>query len=504
MKTTTVVLMIIAILSKILGFVRELSISYYYGASSISDAYFIALTIPVVIFSVIGNSITAGYIPLYNNIVKEKDEKESKRFTSVLITAIIIFCTIIILIIQSFTMPIISILAFGFKGETLILAASFSKITILAIYFTGIVVILNGFLQIKNKFIMPAILGIIFNIIVILSVYLSEKINVVILAWGIIVAAVVQFLLVSYIAKKENYSFRFILDFKNSYLKKFAYITIPLMIGISLSHINILIDKAFASKVAEGAVSALNYAELINLFVLSSVVMPIATVIYPTMSKMIIEDNKIMLGKLVKKSIVIIAVIIVPSTAGILCFSKEIIKLLFERGAFDAQATYLTATAVFFYAMGMLAMGVREVVARVFYSMQNSKTPALNALLGIGLNIGFNIILTPYFGIAGLALATALAANITTIMLVYNLKKQEIEIDYYVISKVVFKTIVMSTIMSIIIKICYVKYFCSFSNNISLLLAVSTGFIVYTLLLYSAKIEEIDKIASDIISKLRK
>lgn len=501
LKKTALLLMLITILSKLLGFGREVFISYYYGATNISDAYFISLTIPVVIFSFIGASVTTGYIPMYISISKEINEKESYRFTNILITIILLICTILVLGVQVFTEPIVKVFASGFQGDTLKLAILFTRVTILSIYFSGMIFILNAFLQIKNKFIVPALLGFAYNITIIVSVYLSTRMNIIALSYGLVFSSFIQFVFLVFFIKKEGFFFKIIVDFKNEYLIKFGKITLPLIFGISITQINVLVDKTLASRMDVGGISALNYADRINSFVLSTVVMSITVLIYPIMTKVVANKDITSLMKIISKSVVIISILLVPSTVGAILFSSELIDILFARGAFDANALNLTSSALMFYAIGMLGMGLREVLSRVFYSMQDTKTPVKNAALGMLINIILNIFLSSYLGIAGLALATSIAATFTTFLLFVSLRKEIGPFGMKKISISFLKILFASLVMGLLAKLSF-NYLTSFlSQNLSLLIAIGVGVLSYFMFTYFMKIEDFDIIVGAIKKK---
>lgn len=133
MKKTAIILMIITILSKIFGFTREIALSYFYGASNISDAFLISLTIPSVIFSFIGTGISTGYIPMYSKIEQKYGEKEGNRYTNNLVNILLILCTVMIIFGLLFTDKIVKIFASGFAGDTLALAVQFTRISLVGI-----------------------------------------------------------------------------------------------------------------------------------------------------------------------------------------------------------------------------------------------------------------------------------------------------------------------------------------------------------------------------------
>ena len=300
MKRTAILIMIITIISKIFGFLREITLSYFYGASSISDAYLISLTIPSVIFAFVGVGLSTGYIPMFSNIVHSGGEQEGNKFTNNLINIILIICTILIALGLIFTVPIVKAFAAGFEGDTLALAVRFARIIILGIYFTAITYIFSGYLQLKGNYLAPALIGLPYNIIIIMSIYMSCKLNISILAIGAIIALASQLILLLPYAFKKGYKYSFIANFGDKNIKAMAYLMFPIIIGVSVDKINTLVDRTIASTVAEGGISALNYAARLNDFVWGIFVASITTVLYPLISKMVAENNIDGLKKSVK------------------------------------------------------------------------------------------------------------------------------------------------------------------------------------------------------------
>lgn len=209
MKKTALLLMIITIISKVLGFTREITLSFFYGASAISDAYLISLTIPTVIFSFIGTGISTGFIPMYSKITHQYGEDEGNRYTNNLVNILLGICTVITIVGVIFTEPIVKLFASGFEGEVLALAIRFTRISLVGIYFTGLIYVFNGFLQIKGNYAAPALIGFPLNIVTILFIIISSKVNTVLLPLGSILAAAAQLLFFNTISlpKKIQASF---------------------------------------------------------------------------------------------------------------------------------------------------------------------------------------------------------------------------------------------------------------------------------------------------------
>lgn len=492
MKKITIIIMIITILSKIFGFTRDIALSYFYGASNVSDAYIIATTIPTVIFSFIGSGIATGYIPMYSRIEDSKGNGDADIYTSNLINILIIISTIIFIFAFLFTEQLVRMFASGFVGDTLLLAIKFTKISILGIYFTGIVSILNGFLQIKGNYIVPSLVGIPMNLLTILFIILSSKGNIMLLAIGTVISIFSQLLLVYPFARRKGYKHKFIFDLKDENMKQMAIIAIPVIIGVSINQINTLIDRTLASNIAIGGISALNYANKLNLFIHGIFVMSLTSVMYPKISKMVAQNDIDGLRKSISEVITSINFLVIPATVGAIIFAQPIVKLLFGRGSFDAEAIQLTSNALLFYSLGMIGLALREVLSRAFYSLQDTKTPMVNASISLLINIILNVILSKYMGIGGLALATSVSAIICTSLLFNGLTKKIGRLDYKKIIISLIKTIIASMFMGIICINVYNITLVRFDENISLIFAIIIGFLLYLIIAYLLKIEEVN------------
>lgn len=502
LKKTALILMFITVLSKLLGFFREIAMSYFYGASEVSDAYFVSLTIPVVVFSFVGIGISTGYIPMYSKIKERKGDIEGEKFTNNLISFLIIISTISVIIIEIFTKPVVKVFASGFEGRTLELAIQFTRITVLGIYFSGIISIYNGYLQLKDKYITPALIGFIYNFVVIVSIYISFKTNTTVLAYGSLVAFVAQFIFLFSAVKKERYKPAFFINFKDSNIIALGKISLPLIFGTAISQINILVDKTIASKVAVGGISALSYADRLNSFILSTVVMSISVSVYPLMSRTIAENSISKFKNVISESIIAISLFIIPASIGSILYSSYLVKVLFGRGAFDNDAITLTSSALLFYSIGMIGIGLREILSRAFYSLQETRVPALNAASGMILNIILNIILSQYLGVGGLALATSISATFTTVLLFISLRKKIGPFGMKQISISFLKILFASLIMGLLSKLSFDYLTASLSQNLSLLLAIGVGAVSYFIIIYFMKIEDVDVIVGAIKKKL--
>lgn len=492
MKKTVLLLMIVTIISKILGFARDLILSFFYGASNISDVYLISLTIPTVIFAIIGKGISTGFIPMYARIENTGGIKKAKHYTNNVANFVTIIGTFILIFGLLFTKYLVKAFASGFEGETLELAISFTRISLLGIYFSGLIYVFSAYLQIKNIFIIPVIMGIPSNIIVIASIFISAHLNLYILSIGSLIATASQFLLLFIFSYKNSYRYSISLDVKDRNIRKMIILALPAIVGSSVDKLNLLIDRTLASHITIGGISALNYASTLNLFVMGIVVSSITTVLYPKISKMVVRNNMKEMKKLLFRGMNAINLLVLPATVGMMIFAKPIVELLYGRGQFDSNDLIMTASALFFYSIGTIGLGLREILSNVFYSLQDTKTPMINAAIAMIVNIVLNFILSKYLGIGGLALASSISAIFCSFLLFINLRKK---IGNFGIKKMLFtstKILFAALLMGCISKFIYSFLLSVIGLPFSLILSIIFGSICYVFIIYYMKIEEIN------------
>ena len=502
LKRTALLIIILTILSKFVSFGREIMLAYFYGASSISDAYIISIAIPGAIFAFIASGISTVFIPMYTKIETEFGVTQANKYTNNLVNSLLLICTLLISFSLIFTEQIVRVFALGFEGEILNLAVSFTRISLLGIYFAALFTVFNAFLQIKGNYTIPALIVFPYNFCIIISIILSSKGNIMILAFGLLFAAIAQFLfLLPFIAQK-GFTYSATVNITDPNIKEMVYLALPVIIGVAVNDVNLIVDKTMASQIYEGGISVLNYAQRLNGFVQGIVVLSVATAMYPLISKMAAENNIVGLKKTLSEAITGITILVIPCTIGAMVLSQPIIEMLFGRGAFDDQAIVMTANALFFYAIGMIGVGLRDILSRPFYALQDTKTPMINAAIGMGLNIILNIILYRFLGIGGLALATSISAIFTSILLITSIRKKIGTLGFGNIMIFFCKILSASIAMGVIAKVIFNYLNVTLSQNLSLLLAMAVGAISYFVMIYFMKIEDVDAVVKAVRKRI--
>ncbi len=504
MKKIVLIIMILTIISKFIGFGRELVLSYFYGASGISDAYLISTTIPTVVFAFIGMGIATSYIPIYSNIAEHTGIKQADLFTSKLANLLLVLCTLVVILVLIFTNSIVKMFASGFEGETLNLAVDFTRITVFGVYFSALVYVFTGYLQFNKNFSIPALIGVPYNLFVISSIYVSIKLNTAVLPIGILMAIISQLVILLPSVYKKGFRYKPIFHLNDENIRSITKLALPVILGTSVNQINKLVDRTIASQIAVGGISILNYTNRLVSFVLVLFATSVATVIYPTISKLATENNIKGLKKSLSEAISVINLLVIPTTIGAMVFAEPIVRLLFGRGAFDSQAISMTSYALFFYSTGMIGYGLREVLSRAFYSLQDTKTPMINAAVAVILNIILNIILSKFLGLGGLALATSISAIFCTILLLISLRKKIGPFGMKSTAISFIKIICASLLMGIIAKLLFNYLIITNSQNLSLIVSISVGALVYFITVYFMKIKDVDIIINAIKRKMKK
>lgn len=505
----TVGLMVATILSKILGFSRELFLASYYGATTYSDIYLTAYNIPSVLFSALAAAIATTFIPLYYENYSLYKKEGALKFTNNVFNIVVYITILIALISCIYSKPIVKLFAIGFRGETLEITVQFTRIMVFSIVFLGLSNVITAFLQVNNNFIISGLIGIPLNIIIIVSIILSSKYNPYILPIGTLIAISSQFLFQIPAAKKIGYKYNPVINLNDEYIKKMIWLVGPVFIGVAVNQINTMVDRTLASTLQAGSISALNYANRLNNFVMGLFITSISAVIYPMLSKLSAENDELKFSESVSRSINSVILLVMPISIGAIVLAKPIVGLLFERGAFDEKATYMTSIALVFYSIGMVSFGLRDILGKVFYSLQDTKTPMMNGAIAMGLNIVLNLILVRFMGHAGLAFATSISTIVCIFMLFGSLKKK---INYFGQDKIIkttIKSLVAAISMGIITSITYkilklLLEIGSLGELIALFGSIGIGAIIYGVLVIVFKVEEVSFIYELIKSKIKK
>lgn len=498
-KSTAIAITVITIICKCFGFVREMAIAYFFGTSNIVDAFLMASAIPGIFFGWLG-AIIIAYTPKFTEIKYRLGLGESQKYSNNIITFVVVLSGLCVLVTLLFGKKFIEIAAPGFTGYTFELTYYFLLIGIYAIFFKYISTILISFLDCNGKFLKSKISTLVVSssqIIVILIAGLMKNAN--ILIYSIIVSSVIQFLVLTIFAKQENFSYRPTLKFDDN-LKSTMTFVIPIFISSMIMQINTFVDKSFASSLAEGSIAALNYADKIKVFLVSIFSIAIVTIIYPVLSKAVSEKRMDDLKRIVAKAINMIVILFMPITAGALLLARPAMTVIYMRGQFDENSLNMTIIAFTMYAIGIMFIALRDVITRVFYSLQDTKSTLVVGAIAVSFNIVLNFLLVGPMGHAGLALSTSISAICSIPLFLFFLKRKIGSLGLTKSAKILIKAMISTVAMAIAVYFIN-RYFSGISEGslyslISIVVSVIVGAIIYYAMMVIMKVEEMEAVTN--------
>ncbi|AQS60326.1 murein biosynthesis integral membrane protein MurJ [Desulforamulus ferrireducens] len=421
----TLVVAVINLLSRILGFVREQVIAYMFGATATTDAYVVAFNIPNAVFAIVIGALATVVVPVFSEYAAKGQRDEAWRLFNTVITLVIVIFSLVT-VGGFFAAPwLVKLTAPGLSTDVAALATRLTIIMLPILVFYGLSTVFQGLLNANQVFAIPALSVSVTNITIIVSALtLGSLYGIDGLAAGTVVGFVLAALMQIPKLRQVGFRFRFTLDWRHPGVKKVLYLVGPVAIGTSLNQIYLIIDRILASGLAEGSISALNYANRIILMPITFFVLAVGTAFYPTITTLATQGKQQELADTVLRAIRMVILFALPAGIGLMVLATPIIKLLFERGQFTPLATEMTALALMFYSIGLVGQAANIILTRAFYAQQDTRTPVRLMAVTVAVNLAFSLLLIGPLKHGGLALANSIAALINTAMLTYFLNKK--------------------------------------------------------------------------------
>lgn len=453
--------------SRVLGFVRETIIAALFGTSIWVDAYLIASMIPQALFSIIGISLTTAIIPLVTQYKEKEGQGSVLSLLNSITTLMLIVAGMLVLMGEVFAPVVIRIAAPGFSGQGFALAVELSYWMFPMMFFLGLAGLGTGILQSQKRFLYPSFTGIPYNFVIIAVLFLGwRQWGVLALAIGTVLGVVAQWAFQVPDLRHTGFFYRPRIDWKHPGLRQLLGLIVPVMIGTGAWQINILVNRMLASGLAEGSIAALNYAVKLNSLAYGIVAMAVARAIYPELSEAAVLLNRDKFMNAFHRSFNSLMLLIIPFTVGLIVLREPLVRVVYQRGAFDDRAAALTVVALLFYALGMPATSLREVVLRAYWSLQDTLTPMMISLGTVVLNVVLNLALVPVLAHGGLALGNSIASISGMLMLLLFLRRKLGGIQGRSMLKTGGKIVAASIIMGILVYIMLTVLTASLSEGI--------------------------------------
>ncbi|MBU4321318.1 MAG: murein biosynthesis integral membrane protein MurJ [Nitrospinae bacterium] len=417
-------------ISRVLGYVKDMILAVYFGATGLSDTFFVAFRIPNLLRELFAEgSMSSAFIPVLTEYQTKNGKDEAKRLARITFTFIMIFVGLICLIGIIFAPSIVTAIAPGFLSmpEKFSLTVLLTRIMFPFLLFISLAALIMGALNSRRIFFIPALAPAMLNVSIIVTVIsLASKMEqpIIAVAIGVALGGFVQFAFQIPSFLKNGYSMRPEYDLRHPGLKKMSILMLPATMGMAVAQINIFISTILASYLAAGSITYLYYSMRLIQFPIGIFGVAMGMAVLPTLSEHAVKGDYDKLRDDFSFALRLLFFITIPAMAGLIALREPIVNILFQRGKFDYAATAGTADALLFYSLGIWAIvGVRIVTAS-FYSMQDTKTPIKVAVIAVITNIVLSLMLMKPLKHNGLALATALASTVNFILLFYFLRKK--------------------------------------------------------------------------------
>ncbi len=405
----------LTLLSRLLGFVRDLMIAAILGASGAADAFFVSFKLANLLRRLFAEgAFNAGFVPLFARTLEGEGEASAKSFAEAALSWMTAVLLVVVLLAEMAMPWLVRILASGFPpgGDRFLLAVELSRITFPYLLFISLAALFSGVLNARGRFAAAAAAPVALNIVLIAALLLAlrdSRAPAHVLAWGVAAAGVVQLALVAGAAYRDGFGLRLRALPRDPRLGRLFRLILPGAVGAGVYQINLVVDTWFASHLPAGAVSYLFYADRLNQLPLGLIGVALSTALLPAMSRQIRSGDVAAAQRWQNRAIELGLLLTLPAAAALVTIAGPIIHVLFQRGAFDAHAAAATAGALAAFSVGLPAYVLIKVLAPAFFAREDTRTPVIVAAVCLVFNVLLILLLIGQLAHVGIALATALA-----------------------------------------------------------------------------------------------
>lgn len=418
------------LISRILGYVRDALVAYFFGGGLQTDAFYTAFKIPNLLRRFLGEgSLTAAFVPVFSDVLAKEGKEEAKRLFNSLATGLTLLLVGLVLLGIVFAVPITKVVAWGFTRdpEKFRLTAELVRLTFPFLLVVSLAALVSAVLNSLGRFFTPAVapsglsIGEI-GFLLIFAQFFDSPVHG--LAISAVVGGLIHLVWQFPALAREGYMFRPVKPLAHPKVKRVLLLMVPTIIGLCADQVNSFVDQFCASFLRDGSVTALYNSNRIMQLPLALFGVAVSSVALPALSQSASRGNKAEFKNLLGFSLRIANFVLIPSLIGLIVLGLPIIQVLFEHGRFTEEYSRLTYLALFPYALGLPAYSAIRILASAFYAQQNTRTPVRVALWAMGLHIVANWLLMMKWEVAGLALSTAISAWFQAVCLFFLLRKK--------------------------------------------------------------------------------
>ncbi len=420
--------------SRVLGVVREQVLAALFGAGDATDAYNVAFRVPNLVRDLFAEgAMSSAFVPTFTRHLTTAGKDSAWRLGNLVINGLIVITVALVVLGIIFAEPLVGLFAGAYREVPgkFELTVFLTRLMLPFLTFVAVAAAFMGMLNSLHRFFIPALSPAMFNVATIICaltlVPLMPALSlpaITAIAIGTLVGGVAQLSLQWPSLRREGFTYRPILDWKDESLRRVLVLMGPGTIGLAATQVNVFVNTVLATGEGTGAVSWLNYAFRLMYLPIGLFGVSIATATLPAVSRHVAVRDEGAARRTVADGLSMMLMLNIPATVGLMVLAPPIVRLIFERGAFTAADTAATAIAVQYYALGLVGYSVVRITSPVFYALGQNRTPVMVSVATVLANAVLNIWLVGLMGYGGLALGTSIAALFNAALLMFFLRKR--------------------------------------------------------------------------------
>ncbi|MFN8769310.1 MAG: murein biosynthesis integral membrane protein MurJ [Neisseriaceae bacterium] len=478
------------LISRIVGFIRDMLMARIFGAGFATDAFFVAFKLPNLLRRVFAEgAFSQAFVPVLAEYKLQRSLDETRRFVANVAGLLLLVLVIVVVIGMVFTSTVIMITAPGFTSnpQKLALTNTLLRITLPYIVFISMASLIGGILNTWRMFSIPAFTPTILNLsFICFALFLRKYFQppILVMAWALLVGGILQLAFQLPYLKKIGMPFIPRLDLKNKAVWRVVKLMGPAVFAMSVSQISLVINTIFASFLPSGSISWMYFADRLMEFPTGILGVALGTILLPSLSKYASSKDISTFSKTLDWGIKLCLLLALPATVGLAVLSKQLTMTLFMYGKFKYVDVVMTSYALIAYAIGLMGLIMVKILAPGFYANQDIRTPVKIAIFVLISTQLMNLLFIGPFKHAGLALSIGLGACINAFCLYYFLVKRKMYIPQQGFRPFISKLLCAVLVMAIVLIWCVNYLPFNFTGHIylrvlSLLILLSIAIIIY-------------------------
>ena len=498
----------IILLSKLVGFGREAVVAAFFGTSGVASAYTNSAALLSYFSLFFTTAVSAAFMPIYTRLKYKQGIRKANRYANSVLNLFILL-SVVMMIAAYFLAPQLSRLMWQGESEAspeiIALMTKLSRMMFPTLIFLAMTGVLCNVCNANERFVPEQLQGFTLSFCIILACVLyGANVTVEHLAMGTALSGVLHFILVLPFLK-GIFKYQPQLEWRDPAIGHTFVAALPSLISLCFDEVNGFVGKAIASSISDSAPMIQTYSYRTLMLIQGILIVPILTIMFPQMSQKAARGDRKGFIITIRDCIEVISLITFPIIVLVCVLNTEIVGILFQRGKFTMQDTLEVASALVFYIIGLFGFGLRNFMTRAFFALQKNLIPMLVGIISVGIGIALSVVLSKYYGISGLLLASSISATLGAFLMFVILR---LNLGPMRISKTVVQLIKIAIASGFCLGVTYIiKHFFPWQDDVFLhrfvrvLLAACGGLLVYIMMLILLRVRSMFTFLRTILKK---